>query len=73
MDIWDKRDDMVVHRTDPYNAEPPPRALADRTLTPLDAFYSRNHGPIPDLDPASGRGPAYADTSWARIRVTCHS
>ncbi|SNS72698.1 sulfite dehydrogenase (cytochrome) subunit SorA apoprotein [Streptosporangium subroseum] len=55
MDIWDKRDDMVVHGTDPYNAEPSPCVLADRTLTPLDAFYSRNHGPIPDLDPASWR------------------
>jgi sulfite oxidase len=48
--LWAKRDDMVVHETDPYNAEPPPRALADRVLTPIDSFYSRNHGPIPLVD-----------------------
>lgn len=46
---------MVVHGTDPYNAEPSPRTLADRTLTPLDAFYSRDHGPLPDLDPVPWR------------------
>jgi len=45
-----KRDDMVVHEQEPYNAEPPPAALAGRRLTGLDAFYSRNHGPVPDLD-----------------------
>lgn len=51
--MWGKRDDMVVHHEDPFNAEPPPSALADRPLTPVDAFYSRNHGPIPDVDPAT--------------------
>jgi len=45
-----KRDDMVVHEEEPYNAEPPPAALVGRQLTALDAFYSRNHGPIPCLD-----------------------
>ncbi|MFF3437260.1 sulfite oxidase [Streptosporangium sp. NPDC002721] len=46
---------MVVHGTEPYNAEAPPGALADQILTPLDTFYSRNHGPVPDLDPESWR------------------
>ncbi|MFB9676288.1 sulfite oxidase [Streptosporangium vulgare] len=55
MNTWDKRDDMVVHGTDPYNAEAPPGALADQIITPLDTFYSRNHGPVPDLDPGSWR------------------
>jgi sulfite oxidase len=49
MGIWDKRDDMVVHATEPYNAEPPPWALTDR-LTPVDTFFGRNHGPIPRID-----------------------
>ncbi len=40
-----KRDDMIVHEDDPYNAEPPRGALAGAMLTPLDSFYSRNHGP----------------------------
>lgn len=55
MGLWGKRDDMVVHEEDPYNAEPPRGALADRVLTATDTFYSRNHGPIPQLDPASWR------------------
>jgi sulfite oxidase len=49
--VWGKRDDMVVHEVDPYNAEPPPAALAGEDITPLDTFYSRNHGPVPEVDP----------------------
>lgn len=55
MSLWGKRDDMVVHETEPYNAEPPPGGLADRPLTDVESFYSRNHGPIPDLDAAAWR------------------
>lgn len=51
MSQWGKRADMVVHESDPFNAEPPPGALAGEVLTGLDSFYSRNHGPIPRLDP----------------------
>ncbi len=50
MGLWGKRADMVVHEIDPYNAEPPSVALAGSLLTPLDAFYSRNHGPVPTID-----------------------
>jgi sulfite oxidase len=46
---------MVVHDEEPFNAEPPPGALAGQPLTPIAAFYSRNHGPVPDLDPAGWR------------------
>src|SRR4051794_25517040 len=53
--MWGKRDDMIVHDEEPFNAEPPPAALAGQTLTPIEAFYSRNHGPAPDLDPAAWR------------------
>jgi sulfite oxidase len=49
-----KREDMVVHVEEPFNAETPAAALA-ATLTPLDAFYVRNHGPVADLDPARYR------------------
>ncbi len=48
--MWDKREDMTVYEQDPYNAEPSRRALADRPLTPLDTFYSRNHGTVPQID-----------------------
>lgn len=50
-----KRADMVVHSEEPYNAEPPRTALAGHRLTPADAFYVRNHGPVPRIDPASYR------------------
>jgi len=50
-----KRGDMLVHEDEPYNAEPPPDALAGQPLTTVDAFYSRNHGAIPNLDPAAWR------------------
>ena len=51
-----KRSDMVVHGIEPYNAEPPRAALATEALTPLDAFYVRNHGPVPEAaDPAAYR------------------
>ena len=53
--MWGKRDDMIVHDEEPFNAEPPPAALAGQPLTPIEAFYSRNHGPSPDLDPATWR------------------
>jgi len=46
---------MVVHEWEPFNAEPPRTGLAGLLRTPLDTFYSRNHGPIPDLDPAAWR------------------
>lgn len=52
--MFGKRD-MVVHENDPYNAEPTPAALAASFLTPIDTFYSRNHGPVPDLDTRTWR------------------
>ena len=55
MGLWDKRDDMIVHEAEPYNAEPSRSALASRMLTPLDTFYGRNHGPIPQPDPRAWR------------------
>ncbi len=55
MSMPGKREDMIVHEQDPYNAEPPPAALAHSALTPVSAFYSRNHGPIPHLDPDGWR------------------
>ena len=55
MAAWGKRDDMITHTAEPYNAEAPPEALAGRTVTPLDVFYARDHGPVPHLRPDSWR------------------
>jgi sulfite oxidase len=51
MGLWEKCDGMIVHDVEPFNAEPPRGELADRVLTPVESFYSRNHGPIPELNP----------------------
>jgi H+/Cl- antiporter ClcA/DMSO/TMAO reductase YedYZ molybdopterin-dependent catalytic subunit len=46
---YGKRDDMLVHERDPFNAEPPRTALADAAITPLDTFYVRSHGAVSDI------------------------
>ncbi|MBO1766677.1 sulfite oxidase [Allobranchiibius sp. GilTou38] len=55
MSSWGKRTDMLVHEAEPFNAEPTSAALGTNFLTATDTFYSRNHGPIPTLDPAAWR------------------
>ena len=55
MTLFGKRADMVVHEVEPFNAEPAPAALAASFLTPVDTFYSRNHGAVPDIDPSAWR------------------
>lgn len=49
--VWGKRTDMIVHTSQPYDAEPPPAALAGRPRTGADTFYVRNHGPVPEASP----------------------
>src|SRR3982075_3565397 len=53
--LWGKRRDMTVRGGVPFNAEPPASVLADGEITALDAFYSRNHGPFPDIAPEQWR------------------
>lgn len=55
MVLWGKCDDMIVHEEDPFNAEPPRTRLAEHRLTPIEAFYGRNHGPIPRIDEQAWR------------------
>jgi sulfite oxidase len=47
--MWGKRSGTIVHGRSPFNAEPPPSALARGEITALDTFYCRNHGPIPKI------------------------
>ncbi|MGK2881115.1 MAG: molybdopterin-dependent oxidoreductase [Mycobacterium sp.] len=47
--MWDNRPDTIVHEESSFNAEPAPSALCGRDVTPVDTFYSRNHGPIPEI------------------------
>jgi sulfite oxidase len=48
---YGKRADLLVHESEPFNAETGLAAL-DGPLTATDAFYVRGHGPVPQLEPA---------------------
>jgi sulfite oxidase len=52
---YGKRDDVIVHEAEPFNAETCLAALAEGPLTPTDAFYVRSHGAVPEIDPAAWR------------------
>src|SRR5262249_21978735 len=47
--MWGKSAATIVHEDAPFNAESSRSALARDTITALDSFYCRNHGPIPDI------------------------
>jgi len=50
---YGKRDDLIVHEEEPFNAETGAAALAEGPVTATDAFYVRGHGPVPEIDPAT--------------------
>jgi sulfite oxidase len=50
-----KREDMLVHEHEPFNAESGPGSLAAGSVTATDAFYVRNHGAVPELHPDGWR------------------
>ena len=51
---YGKRADMIVHESEPFNAETAPTSLVD-PITSTDAFYVRGHGAVPNIDPARWR------------------
>jgi sulfite oxidase len=55
MTPYGKRSDTTVHEREPFNAEPSRAALAENSVTPLDAFYVRGHGAVPEIDAAAWR------------------
>ena len=54
MGRFGKRDDLVVHQREPFNAETGLQSLTD-PVTPTDAFYVRGHGAVPEIDPEDWR------------------
>lgn len=60
---------LVIQSEEPLNAEPAPGLLIEAFLTPVDAFYIRSHGPIPNLpaDHAIQVG-GFVDTAGAWTR-----
>jgi sulfite oxidase len=49
MGRFDKRDDLVVHTEEPFNAETSLGSLTD-PVTDTAAFYVRGHGAVPEID-----------------------
>jgi sulfite oxidase len=54
MGRFGKRDDLVIHQQEPFNAETGVESLGD-AVTDTDAFYVRGHGAVPEIDPAAWR------------------
>ena len=48
-----KSPNVVVWSEEPLNAETPVELLCGSQLTPNELFFVRNHGPIPEVDPAA--------------------
>jgi sulfite oxidase len=46
---YGKGEDLVVHEQEPFNAETGLRSLDAGAVTTTDAFYVRNHGPVPEI------------------------
>lgn len=47
--------ELIVHKSDPLNAETPLALLGEAFITPVGRFYIRTHGEIPRLDAARHR------------------
>lgn len=54
MGRFGKRDDLIVHEEDPFNAETGLESLVG-SVTDTDAFYVRAHGPVPEIDLSAWR------------------
>jgi len=46
---------LIVHSQQPFNAEPPLADLVTSWITPIESFFVRNHGNLPQVDPATFR------------------
>ena len=46
----DKDPKLIVHTTEPFNAEPPVEELRENFITPQPLYYVRNHGEVPVID-----------------------
>lgn len=55
MSLYEKHHSMIVHTEEPFNAGPPLDLLGLSQVTPTPLFYARNHGPVPEVDPATYR------------------
>ncbi|KAM9408581.1 sulfite oxidase, mitochondrial [Pholidichthys leucotaenia] len=51
----DRHPALRINSLKPFNAEPPLEILADSYITPSAIFFTRNHLPVPRVDPSSYR------------------
>lgn len=49
-DGWGKHPDTLVRDSQWFNAGPPPELLRQSFVTPVDLFFSRNHGAVPLIE-----------------------
>ena len=47
--MWGKNSEVTVHEVEPFNAESSLSTLAQSRVTDAEAFYVRNHGPVPEV------------------------
>jgi sulfite oxidase len=47
--MHNKNPEFVVRSEDPFNGGPPVKDLIRTHITPIDLFFSRNHGNIPEV------------------------
>ncbi|HEX7181823.1 MAG TPA: sulfite oxidase [Thermoanaerobaculia bacterium] len=55
MRVFGKAPDLLVRQEEPFNGGPPPAQLRRGFITPNELFFVRNHGAVPEVDPASYR------------------
>ncbi|XP_076861178.1 sulfite oxidase, mitochondrial [Brachyhypopomus gauderio] len=46
---------LIINSLKPFNAEPPAGLLSDSYITPSALFFTRNHLPVPQVDPSKYR------------------
>lgn len=50
-----KDDRLIVRALQPFNGGPPADLMAREMITPAGVFFVRNHGEVPEIDPAAYR------------------
>ena len=51
MAAFDKHDNFIVREETPFNGGPPPSLITKDLKTPNQLFFSRNHAPVPKINP----------------------
>ena len=43
--------DLIPRQTVPFNGEPPLNKLVENWITPVNSFFVRSHGNVPEIEP----------------------